>query len=204
MEQSTVYLRRAAFAYLLVGIGFLAFGFPFWFLNATDEALKGRFIMPFLFLNDNPVEALVKNWIPVISEMAMLVGAFSLWKIGEPTGFGKKRALLFVPLAGGVSYLIAGIMPLPFAPLGAFLNGLGMILVGYASIKANVWTGWKRYAPLVVGIFPFVFMFPLLILTGARPATMIGFWGFPWMVLGLAAWQRAQEVTNEIPAVKSL
>lgn len=196
MVHSSTYLRRAAIGYFIAGLGFLAFGFPFWFLNAVDEAPKGRLILPFLFLLDEPLAGLLKNWIPFVSEVGMLIAGLSLWRVGEPTGLGSRRAFLFVPIAGAVSYLIAGIMPLPFAPLGAFLNGLGMILVGVASLKANIWAGWKRYAPLIVGLFPFLFMFPLLILTGARPAAMIGLWGFPWMALGLAAWQRSKEIKS--------
>lgn len=199
-----MYLRRAAFGYLIGGLGFLAFGFPFWFLGAIDKSPKGTFTPPFFFVVDDPMAALANNWIQLVSAIGLAVGAYSLWQAGEPTGFGKRRAMLFVPMAGGISYILATWILLPFAPLGAFLNGLGMLLVGYASVKANVWTGWKRYAPLIVGLFPFVCMFPFVILTGARPAAMIGFWGFPWLVLGLAAWQRAQEATNEIPATKPL
>lgn len=84
-------------------------------------------------------------------------------------------------------------MPVPFAPMGAFMTGLGMIIVGLASIKVKVWTGWKRYIPLMVGCFPFVFMFPLLIITGARTPAMIGLWGFPWIAMAVAAWQRSNE-----------
>ncbi len=204
MTTTYSYLRRAAIGYFIAGMGFLAFGFPFWFLNAVDEEPKGRLLLPFLFLVDDPLSILIKGWTPVLSDIAMIIGAYSLWTIGEPTGFGKKRAFLFVPLAGAISYLIGGLMPLPFAPLGAFLNGFGMILVGIASIKANIWTGWKRYIPLILGLFPFVFMFPLVILTGARPPAMIGLWGFPWLALGLASWQRAQEVSAKMPATQPL
>ncbi|WP_020607254.1 hypothetical protein [Spirosoma spitsbergense] len=193
MHPSSTYLRRAAVGYLIAGLGFLAFGFPFWFLNAIDTSPKGQFTPPFFFVVDDPVAALANNWIQLVSAIGLAAGAYSLWQAGDPTGFGKKQSLLFVPMAGGISYILATWVILPFAPLGAFLNGLGMILVGIASLKANVWTGWKRYVPLSVGLFPFVFMFPFVILTGARPAAMIGFWGVAWIALGLAAWQRAQE-----------
>lgn len=204
MEHSSTHLRRAAFAYLIAGLGFLAFGFPFWFLNAVDKSPKGQFTPPFFFVVDDPLAALANNWFQLASAVGLAFGAYSLWQVGEPTGLGKRRSLLFVQMAGGISYFLAIWILLPFAPLGAFLNGLGMILVGYASIKANVWTGWKRYTPLIVGLFPFVFMFPLRFLTGARPAAIIGIWGFAWLLLSLTAWQRAQEVTTELPATKPL
>ncbi len=194
MVHSSTYLRRAAIAFLLTGIGYLIFSFPFWFLGAIDEHAKGKLILPFLFLRDDPFPLNLYFWHGPVAVAAMFVGEFSLWKAGEPTGFGKRRNLLYVPMAGAIAYFLGQWMPLPFAPLGAFLSGLGMILVGIASLKANSWADWKRYTPLIVGCFPFIFMFPLLILTGARPAAMIGLWGFPWMALGLAAWQRSKEV----------
>lgn len=194
MTNTAMYLRRAAFGYLIAALGFLVFGFPFWFLNAVDKSPKGKFTPPFFFVVDDPLAALTNNWFQVVSGVGLAVGAYSLWKAGEPTGLGKRRSLLFVQMAGGISYLLCTWILLPFAPLGAILNGLGMILVGYASLKASVWTGWKRYVPLIVGLFPFVFMFPLRFLTGARPAAVIGLWGFAWLLLSFAAWQRAKEV----------
>ena len=196
MNISSTHLRRAAVGYLFAGLGFLAFGFPFWFLNAIDKSPKGKFTPPFFFVVDDPLAALTNNWFQVVSAVGLAVGAYSLWQAGEPTGLGKRRSLLFVQMAGGISYLLCTWIVLPFAPLGAFLNGLGMILVGYASLKVNIWTDWKRYAPLVVGLFPFVFMFPLVILTGARPAAVIGLWGFAWLALSLAAWQRSKEIST--------
>ncbi len=205
MEQSSTHLRRAAFAYSLAGIGLLAFGIQFWFLGAVEAEAKGRLLAPFIFLADDPfVPTEQGGWIGLVSKLAMFVGVFSLWKAGEPTGFGKKRSLLYIPMAGAVAYVLGQWMPLPFAPMGAFLSGIGMLIVGIASLKANIWTGWKRYIPLVVGGFPFVFMFPILIISGVRPAQLIGLWGFPWLLLAWTAWQRAQEVTVELPATKPL
>ena len=196
MNMSSTHLRRAAIGYLIAGLGFLAFGFPFWFLNAVDKKPNGKFFPPFFFLVDDMLMAPVVSWIQLISSLGLLIGGISLWQAGEPTGFGPRRRVLFVQMAGAVCYLLSIWLLLPFAPMGAFLNGFGMILVGFASLKANIWTGWKRYAPLIVGLFPFLFMFPLLLITGARPAAMIGLWGFPWMALGLAAWQRSKEIST--------
>ncbi|QDK82063.1 hypothetical protein EXU85_27030 [Spirosoma sp. KCTC 42546] len=200
MKNTSSHLRRAAFAYLLAGIGLLAFGFQFWFLGAVETEAKGRLLAPFIFLADDafvPTEQ--GGWMGLISKVAMFIGALSLWEAGEPTGFGKKRSLLFIPMAGAIAYVLGQWMPLPFAPMGAFLSGVGMIVVGIATLKANIWMGWKRYVPLVVGSFPFVFMFPILLLSGSRPAELIGLWGFPWITLGLAAWQRGNEIARTTP-----
>ena len=190
-----LHLRRAALCYLIAGLGFLCFGFPFWFLHAVDEPASGSHkLLPFVVLRDELLPATSAFWVPLLSSIALFGGAYSLWKAGEPTGFGPARRWLLVPLAGAASYILGAWLILPFAPLGALLNGVGMLLVGAACLKARIWTGWARFAPLLVGSFPFVLMYPLLVLTGHRPAAVIGLWGIPWLLLGLAAWQRSKEV----------
>ena len=192
---SVTHLRRAAGCYLIAGLGFLYFGFPFWFLHAVDAPASGSHkLLPFVLLRDELLPATSAFWVPLLSSVALFVGAYSLWKAGEPTGFGPGRKWLLVPMAGAVSYFLGAWLILPFAPLGALLNGVGMLLVGAASLKARVWTGWKRFAPLLVGSFPFFFMYPLLLLVGHRPAAVIGLWGIPWVLMGLAVWQRSKEV----------
>ena len=191
-NSKTSLLRRAGIAFSITGLGYMAFGFPFWFLGAQDEEVKGKMILPFLFLRDDLFPAELNFWLGPISIFAMFIGLQALWKIAEPTGLERKNRFYF-PMAGAILYFLGNWMPLPFAPMGAFLTGLGMIIVGLASMKAEVWTGWKRYIPLLVGCFPFVFMFPLLIITGARPPAMIGLWGFPWIAMGVAAWQSARD-----------
>ncbi|HOY18618.1 MAG TPA: hypothetical protein PLC89_15055 [Haliscomenobacter sp.] len=189
---NTSLLRRAGIAFSITGLGYLAFGFPFWFLGAQDEVVKGKVMLSFFYLRDELFPAELNFWIGFIGIAAMFFGLFSLWKIAEPTGL-ERRSRFYFPMTGAVFYFLGLWMPVPFAPMGAFLTGLGMIIVGLASIKAKMWPGWKRYIPLIVGCFPFVFMFPLLIITGARPPAMIGLWGFPWIAMGVAAWQRSKE-----------
>jgi hypothetical protein len=196
MKNEVKYLQNAGIAYVITGVGYLIFGFPFWFMNAVDEDKKGQFLLPFLFLVEDVLPMEFSFWNGLIATIAMFVGAYSLWKVGEPTGFGKNRNFIFVSMAGAIAYILGTWMPLPFAPMGAFLSGLGMIIVGIIGLKTRIWMDWKRYVPLLVGCFPFIFMFPLVILTGARPASMIGLWGFPWILLGIAAWLRAKEVSN--------
>lgn len=183
-------LRRASICFFILGAGYISFGIPFWFLGASDEALQGELILPFLFLIDDLFPVNLSFWVAPISIVAMFLGLYSLWKIAEPSGAAYKRRF-HLPMIAAVFYFLGSWMPLPFAPLGALLIGLGMILLGLASIRAKVWPGWRAYTPLLVGCFPFLFMFPLLLITGARPAAMIGLWSIPWIMVGIAAWQRS-------------
>ena len=196
---STVkYLQTAGICYLIVGAGFLCFGFPFWFLHTVDENAKGHLIAPSIFLLNVGFTLILKSLNLLIASIALFVGAYSLYKAGEPTGTGSNRNFIFVSFAGAVCYFLSNWLILPFAPLGAFLNALGMILISFAGFKTKIWLGWKRYTPLLAGIFPFIFMFPLVIITKNRPAFIIGFWGIPWILLGISALQRSKEISMSI------
>ncbi len=190
------YLQKAAMGYIIAGTGFLCFGFPFWFLNAVDEVPKQHNVLPFLTLVDDPFPISFKFWLVTVTSIGMFIGAYSLWKVGEPTGLGTKRHFFFVLMTSAFFYFLSTWMLLPFAPLGAFLHAVGMILVGIASLKTRIWSDWKRYTPLIIGCFPFVFMYPFVVLTGARPPAMIGLWCFPWMLLGIASWLRSKELAE--------
>ncbi|MFN8352932.1 MAG: hypothetical protein U0Y10_00675 [Spirosomataceae bacterium] len=194
MNEQISHLQRASTCFIITGLCYLTFGFPFWFLGAVDESGSAKVILPFLVVLEHVIPPNLQGWAGLIGTVSMLIGVVSLWKTGEPTGSGKWKKAFGVSIAGAVFYVLGQWMPLPFAPLGALFSGLGMILIGIASIKTKIWTGWQRYMPLVVGCFPFLFMFPLLIITGNRPAAVIGFWGLPWIALGLAAWQRVQSL----------
>nr|WP_293836735.1 hypothetical protein [uncultured Arsenicibacter sp.] len=201
MTTTSKQLKTAGICYTITGLGYLIFGYPFWFSGAQDEPMDGTFVLPFLFVNRVLFSSDPAFWVAPVSIAAMFTGAYCLWKAGEPTGFGAGRKWLVLAMVSAFLYFLCPWIPLPFAPLGAFMNGVSMILIGSATLKASVWTGWKRYVPLLIGCFPFIFMFPLLVLTGARPPAMIGLWGFPWIALGVAAWQRAGQLigTHGLP-----
>jgi hypothetical protein len=188
------YLQRAGFGYIIAGLGYLVFGFPFWFLNAVDTPPKGHKILAFIFLVDKSFPYDFDFWVAFISISSLLVAHISLWKSREPIGETKKQNWFYLPIIGAICYLLGNWMIFPFTPLGAFLIAVGMIIVGIMSIRAKIWNGWQRFMPLIAGCYPFFFMYPLLIITGARPPAMIGLWGIPWIILGIAAWLRSKEI----------
>ena len=109
-------LQIATICFIITGLGFLELAFKMLFLNAVDEPPKGHEIAPLVFLNDKIGFEIV----PFVSILSLFIATYSLWKIGEPTGFGSRRRFFFVTMTGTISYNLAAIMPLPFAPLGAF------------------------------------------------------------------------------------
>ena len=64
--------------------------------------------------------------------------------------------------------------------------GAGLVMEGIAVLKAKAWQGWRRWIPLMLGVWVFVPMLPALALsfTGARFA--IAGWMFLFAALGWA------------------
>jgi hypothetical protein len=54
--------------------------------------------------------------------------------------------------------------------------GLGMILAGAGTLRARVWSGWRRWVPLVIGIATFVELTPGMFGGFVIARLAIGFW----------------------------
>ena len=61
------------------------------------------------------------------------------------------------------------------------LVGLGLILAGIAVVRNGLWTGWRRWVTLALGVYVFGVMTPLIITSGGPPA--------PPALAGLLGWQ---------------
>lgn len=72
-----------------------------------------------------------------------------------------------------------------FLPIGALLTGIGMIITGLQLLRRDRWQSHYRFTPLVVGLYPFLIMFPLVIITGRPDLNAILLWGIPWLLLGI-------------------
>ena len=71
-------------------------------------------------------------------------------------------------------------------PVGAFATAIGMTLFGIAVLRARTLDTPGRFAPLTVGLFPFVAMFPIVIASGEPSTLAITLWGIPIALLGVA------------------
>jgi hypothetical protein len=86
------------------------------------------------------------------------------------------------------------------------LVGLGLILAGIAVIRARRWTGWHRYVVLALGIYVFVVMTPLIIVSGGPPATagvvaLLG-WEILWALIAVSVLaETADERRASTPAL---
>lgn len=108
---------------------------------------------------------------------------------------GRGKWLLVIPLLGLVSYEIAHVIIFiewdntvdqPFSPLGALLIAVGMIACGISAIRAKVWSGWSRLAPLLIGLYFFLGPLPIVIATEKPNYLVLMMWGLFWVNLGIS------------------
>jgi hypothetical protein len=189
-------LQRAGICYMIAGAGILSMGIPFWFFGKIVADPKMHQVFGIIHQIDNFKESLIEGWGYHLSSFLMLFAHVSLWKIGEPTGWAKRHFLL-IPIIGSICHIFVLMFPLPFAPIGSILNGLGMIIVGIFSIKAKIWSGWKRYTPLIFGLFPIVVQVPIRYILGLPPYDILPLLGIALGLLGYSAWQRSKEVNGQ-------
>lgn len=151
------------------------------------------------------------NLLPTESSSLILDGLsvfLLLCLVGGPLGLrglhgfgqGRVRRLggvgVIITLFGLLVYLI-GVFANRLNPemgflyaLGALFSGLGMLLAGIAVIAARQLSGWRRFAPLLVGLY-YVLMIPIQIVffigpTGEPSHLLLGCWGVTWALLGYA------------------
>jgi hypothetical protein len=116
------------------------------------------------------------------------------------------RLLPLIPSIGAASYVLAEIWwvanltvggrtaeaiegdPVVFLlPAGALLGAVGMVVVGVAVVRARRWMGWRRFAPLLAGVYPIVAMFGFVAVTGSPNAPAVVGWSLPWLLFAAAA-----------------
>lgn len=186
-------LQQAGIGYMTAGLGMLAMGVPYWFMGKDLEEVIANHWVGIFQINDNLKDAFINDWGFVLASIGMLIGAFSLMKIGEPVSWNRRK-LFLIPIIGTICHILSLKILVPFAPLGSFLYAVGFIIIGVTSIKAKIWDSWKRFTPLFIGLFPFVMMYPLLIITGNPPHHIIPLWGIALLLFGLSAWLRSKEI----------
>ena len=84
-----------------------------------------------------------------------------------------------------------------FFGLATFLGSLGLILAGIGAIRARVWTGWRRFTPLLAGGYYFVVLLPVFIAVGVGNLWAITGWNICFILLGLALLHHASTTVHE-------
>ena len=135
----------------------------------------------------------------IIIQLLLLIGVVGLALSGVAPGWFGGTAL-GIGLLGRVDFVLAEIHSLIIGddtsfllPLGALITAVGMTLVGIAVLLAKRWGGWQRFTPLLVGVYPFVTMFPFIFIADEPSMLAITGWGLPWLLLGYAMWSSVRE-----------
>lgn len=134
----------------------------------------------------------------VVVQTLLLAGFFGVWWSGGvgqgrfgkiAFGLGALGHLIFV-LVEAHSLLLGELSPaFPLAPV---VSAVGILLTGVAVLRAKRWQGWLRWAPFATGLYPWLFMFPFLFITGEPSSYAIGLWGLVRLGLGLAIRAQAE------------
>lgn len=154
-------------------------------------ALGGATWLAAGLINGGTYEAI---WIA--ADLLLLAGLIGLAQLAPHGTKRGGKAGFIVAAVGRVAFIAAEVIAAvtgkdenPFLPIGAILTVIGMVLLGVAVYRAKRWDTPARLAPLAMGVYPFVAMFPIVVATGGPSTVAIASWGVPTALLGLAAWQ---------------
>jgi hypothetical protein len=136
----------------------------------------------------------IRNVIVAISHVPVLIGIIGLVCSGAAGNGGWLAKLgLSVTLVGSALLIPFELMLLLNVALGemllgfyAPLTGLGLVLVGIATLRAGYWQGWRRFTPLLCGLYPFLVLIPVFAASGGPNFWAIAGWQVPFVLLGLA------------------
>jgi hypothetical protein len=135
----------------------------------------------------------VRNGLIALTHALVLVGIIGLARSGAAGDGWLGKIGLGLAFVMGTLFIPAELTIQVNYALGATLDGicamglgLGMILVGISVLQAGRWQGWRRYIPLLFGLYPFLLIMPFVFLTGAPNFVAIGGWGLFSLLLGVA------------------
>lgn len=144
--------------------------------------------------------SLVTTVLGLVLLVCLLGGPLGLLALGA-AGQGRTKHIgrigAGIVLLGLLSYfigqlytsLIDPVMGIFYA-LGALLSGIGMLPLGIAVALARGLPGWRRFAPLLVGLY-YLVMIPIQIVffigpNGEPSSLLLAGWGLSWALLGYA------------------
>lgn len=146
--------------------------------------------------------ALIQCWF-VVQHLGLVAGLVGL---GRPAAVGARRGGVFAAIVG-MGLLTAtelaaigaarstsaeagtGLLDALYG-ISSVVVGIGLVGAGVAVLRAHIWRGWRRWLPLVLGVYVFVPMFPAMF--GGFLAARLAITG--WMLLfTLLGWALMRE-----------
>jgi hypothetical protein len=153
--------------------------------------------------------------ISVMLLLGLIGGQLGLLAIGAAGGGRIGRAGLIgaiISLLGLCLYLVGVLYTSLVDPemgifyaLGTLLSGVGMLPLGIAVLLARRLPGWRRFAPLLVGVY-YALMIPIQIVffigPNGKPSTLLlALWGLTWALLGYSLFSTARRLQMAAPAL---
>ena len=89
---------------------------------------------------------------------------------GWPPRLGLAAACLGWILSAVAQFVLqvdVGLAEKVLFPAATVMIGLGMLLAGVAAVRARRLRGWRRFTPLICGLYPFLVIFPVFAGSGA-------------------------------------
>lgn len=142
----------------------------------------------------------------VVAHLLLLAGLVGLARTPSRPAARRLGAVgLGIALVGRIVFLLAegvsiasGEPAEAVLPIGAMLTAVGMTVLGIAVVRAHRGDGWPRCMPLAMGLYPFLFMFPL-VAAGASPDLSIALWALPAAGVGVAIARTGTARAPELP-----
>jgi hypothetical protein len=118
----------------------------------------------------------------------LLAGFVRLYKINF---LNNKNKLLWISISGLVFYVLGCLFIMLelwnfilIVPVGLLLTASGTIVIGLYIIFMNLLRRWHKLTFLLAGLYPFVFMFPIVAICGSPNYLVNYLWGVPWIIAG--------------------
>lgn len=136
---------------------------------------------------------IVRNNIVILSHLLVFIGVLGFpqsgvagngWLAKVGLGLALLASLAFIP----AEFIIQTRYALGEMLLGicAPLQGLGMTLAGIAVLRTGIWQGWPRFMPLLCGLYPFLVLIPVFVITGGPNFWAIAGVQVPYLLLSFA------------------
>jgi hypothetical protein len=71
-------------------------------------------------------------------------------------------------------------------PIATVAIGAGMLSAGIGVVRAGGLRGWRRWTPLLCGVYPFAVIFPVFAALGEPNFLVLSGWGACWLGVALA------------------
>ncbi len=161
-----------------------------------------RFSYPY-----TPTGFLLAQLVFMSNHVLLLAGILGLARSGAAGTGLLGRVGLWISLAGMAALTLCEVWAMTFAAspypgpgtglmdasfgVASILIGVGLVLAGVAVVRADEWTGWRRFVPLTCGVAVFVIVIPGVFGPFLAGRLVLAVWMLMFAALGWALYTRA-------------